>query len=405
MNDDMSKLKVLEMLSNGQITTEEAMRLLEQLNDTPHVDPRQVNPNKRHNRGEEEHDYEEDEDEDDHYEPVGLFDQIKESLEDVIGTDFSEITDSIKEGMEDIDIADIFSASHRGSFTYNSPPIAQNISALRLLGKNDKVEIVGHGGNQIRITCVYRSKRPDTNISVSQAGGVFEVLYDYNAMRSMKIYCELPRVFVEEINAESKNAALYMCGVNAGNINMVTKNAKIKAEHITAHEVDAKTCNASIEVEGVKAGSLNLQTSNSKISVDETQADTARLVTSNAKVVTEDVNITHLYIKTSNSSIKMEDIFGRRNGIARQNNIEEQERTIEAHTTNGGVAVYVPRHMAAWVQASTSHSRVECRLPNMLMGESTGNYINSKSYNYESTPCRVKINISTTNAAIKIREA
>jgi len=406
------KMKILQMLSEGTIAVEDAMKLLEQFKDEeptrrdsrpprpprperprrpdrPHVyfghvhgngpDPR-VRPNV------------------DERENVGEAISFAESIGEKISGALSKL-DNLDIDF-DFDFSDVFGTKHRyaNTVTYISDPIAQNIAALKLMGKNAKVEIEGYDGKELRITCAYKSKRPDVQVFVNEEHGGFEVQYDYNAMYSMEIKCEVPRAFVEEIHAESKNSAIKLQDVNGRTFNLLTKNGGIKLEKVRADEITAKTRNSAIQAEEVAADTISLETSNSKIDAEYITANVAHFVTSNSKVETEDLDIKQLYIKTSNSGIKMENIF--------QNLAETGgERTVEAHTSNGGVSIYIPRNVAAMLQASTTHSRVDCHLQDLLVGDVSKNYINGRTHDYDNAMAKAKINISTTNGAIKIREA
>ena len=421
-NKNEGKLKILEMLAEGKITVEQSMELLAQFPDekkNDYIDPRQINPNKRKRGGEYEYEYEYEYDEDDEEESdfaedlSSLGRRIKEGIEDAIGTDFATIGAGIKESLEDLDDVDInidltgglggiFSYhKYKSSMTYISNPIPQAISSLKLLGKNSSVEIKGYDGNQLRITCKFNAKNRDAQVFVNEDNGNFEVLYDYNAMRSMKIYAEVPRVLVDNIHAETKNSSIDLHGVKARNANLLTKNSSIRVGDVECDEIVARTRNSAIKAERLNATNIDFETSNSKISLEDTAAQSARLTTTNSKVVTEHCDIKQLFIKTTNAGIKMENIF---RGTAGQGDWDA-ERIVEAHTTNGNVAIYVPRDVAAMVQASTSHGRVDCELQNMMMDAMSKHYVNGKSMNYDAAARRVKINVSTTNSAIKIREA
>ncbi|MCL2376447.1 MAG: DUF4097 family beta strand repeat-containing protein [Defluviitaleaceae bacterium] len=418
-NKNEGKLKILEMLAEGKITVEQSMELLAQFPDEKknagYMDPRQINPNKRKGKRDDDYDYEYDEDDDDDEESDFVEDlsnlgrRIKEGIEDAIGTDFASIGAGIKESLEDlddvdinIDIGGVFGYhKYKSSMTYISNPIPQSISALRLLGKNSGVEIKGYDGNQLRITCKFNAKRSDAQVFVNEDNGSFEVLYDYNAMRSMKIYAEVPRVLIENIHAETKNANVDLYGVKARHVNLLTKNSSIRIGDVNCEEIVARTRNSAIKADRLNATAIDFETSNSKISTEDTTAQTARLTTSNSKVVTENCNIQQLFVKTTNASIKMENVF---KGTAGQGDWDA-ERIVEAHTTNGNVAIYVPRDVAAMVQASTSHGRVDCELQSMMMDAMSRHYINGKSINYDTAARKAKINVSTTNSAIKIREA
>jgi DUF4097 and DUF4098 domain-containing protein YvlB len=408
------KVKILEMLQEGKITVEESLELLARFPDEKkranYSDPRQINPDWH---------TDEDWDEDDREGDLGddlanLGQRIKAGIEDAIGTDFATIGNDISQTfreigkeLEDVDInldvAGLFGYyKHKSTITYISDPITQSISQLKLLGKNAKVEIKGYNGDRLRITCKFNPKRQDAQVFVNEEKGSYEVLYDYNAMRSMAIYAEVPQsILVENIHGESKNGHLDLYGVKCRHAHLLTKNSSIRIENTNCEEIVARTRNSAIKAERLTADNIDFETSNSKIDVHDTTANTARLTTSNSKVVTEDCDIKQLFIKTSNAGIKMDSIFM---GTAAQGNWDT-ERIVEAHTTNGGVSVYVPRDVAAAIQASTSNGRVDSEIPNMLMSEISKNYISGRNASYDRAAKKAKINVSTTNSTIKFREA
>jgi len=394
MTNDLSKMKVLEMLAEGKVTPEEAAKLLEAL-------AKEHGPRDSRRWRDDDHD-DDDFDEEDF---EGVFGQIGEQLSGIA----SEIGDSIKEGLEglkdldvSLDLGDIFVGGYKGQHSFVSQPVSQNIMALRLLAKNDKIEISSYEGREVRISCEYKSKKPRAGVRLSEEGGVYELLYDYNAMRSMRIYAQVPAgIRIEEIGADTKNAKIYVGDVLSKAMRLGTTNDKIVIERSLAEEINAKTSNAAIMIEQVRSGGIFAETTNAKIKLEHTQADTARLQTTQAKIVTENTDIAHLYAKTKNAGIVMENNFGEFAKTGGQG----AERTIEAHTTNGGVSLDVTRGVAVNLQASTSNSKVDCRLANLLMGETAKSYVSARSYDYDSTAARAKINISTTNSAIKIKEA
>jgi len=411
------KMKILQMLSEGTIGVEDAMKLLEQFKEEGHESarregrpPRPPRPPRpeRPRRPERPHVYfghvhgngpdprrrPEVDVQDGSHKAMSFAESIGEKISGALSK-----LDNLDIDI-DFDFSDVFGTKHRYSntVTYISDPIAQNIASLRLMGKNATVKIEGYDGKELRITCAYKSKRPDAQVTICEEHGGFEVQYDYNAMYSMEISCEVPQAFVEEIHAESKNSGIKLHGINGRTYNILTKNGGIKLEKVRADEITAKTRNSSIQAEEVTADTISLETSNSKINAEYITANVAHFVTSNSKVETEDLDIKQLYIKTSNSAIKMENIF--------QNFAETGgERTVEAHTSNGGVSIYIPRNVAATLQASTTNSRVDCHLQDLLVGDVSKNYINGRTHDYDNAMAKAKINISTTNGTIKIREA
>jgi len=413
------KIKILEMLQEGKITVEESIKLMEQVPDeTPKMDPRQINPNKRKSNDDfdwEDADWggESSEGGDDWGGLPSFANRIKTGIEDMIGTDFASIGNDIKQAFDDLDdmepgvhivgLGQIFGGNkHKSSVSFVSDPIPQAINNLKLLGKNSTVDIKAYDGDCLRITCKYTPKRPDAQVFFSSENDNYEVLYDYNAMRSMAIYAEVPRkAFIENLHGESKNSSVDLAGIRCKNAHLLTKNSSIRIENVTADEIVARTRNSSIKCENLTSNNIEFETSNSKIDVQDSTAQTARLTTSNAKVTTEYCDIKQLFIKTSNAGIKMEHLF--KNGAAQDS--WDGERIVEAYTSNGGVSIYLPRDVAAMVQASTSNGRIDSELPNMLMNETSKNYMSGKSADYDQAAKRAKINVSTSNSSIKFRRA
>ncbi|MCL2574610.1 MAG: DUF4097 domain-containing protein [Defluviitaleaceae bacterium] len=397
------KVKILEMLAEGKITVEQSLELMAQFEKDQkassrgkYTDPRQINPNKHS------------EDDDDIHVHVDFDSDFASSMSS-LGDRIKESVGNFVEGLDDVDIHinlnNVFgfgSSKNKSIFTYTSDPIAQSISQLKLLGKNSKVEIKPYDGDRIRITCKYNPKRPDAQIVVNEAGGGFEVLYDYNAMRSLAIQAEVPRgIFVESIHGESKNSSVELEGVKCRNAHLITKNSSIRVENVECDEIVARTRNSSIKAEKVTANHIDFETSNSKIDLEDSTAQIARLTTSNSKVITEYCDIEQLYIKTSNAGIKMENIFAKGRGATGQD--WEGERVIEAHTSNGGVTIYVPHDVSTMLQASTSNGRVDSELPNMIVNEMSKNYFSGKNASYDTAAKRAKVKIGTSNSVVKLR--
>jgi|GEM_PF-3864047 len=335
MNDE--KMKILEMLEKGEITAEQASALLSQ-----------VSPHKAERRERKEHD------------PFGIG---WSGLSAELGNIVEEVTSGIEEVTSSL--SEVFGNSfftemkgERVSFSQSSGAIQGDIASVKLISKNAKLVIIGHDENFIRLSGEYVAKHSEARPVINLEGNKVEIAYDYHAMHSMKILCELPNVFIERLQLDNKNSS-------------------IKVSEIRCRNLSAKTKNASIKLSDV-------------------EADKAILETSNASIATEEVKFNQLYTKTSNASIKLHDFL---NGAE---NAEAYEHEVEAYTTNASISVELPENFAYKIQATTTNAGVKCDLDDMDYEKQTKTYLNGKSPNYEQTRNRIKLNLSTTNASIKI---
>jgi len=406
MTMNEARLKVLEMLEEGKITAHEASILLKQIPDEqPKGRPRV------------------------HIHSDDMDNMVDLSFLSGLG---DTITNAVGDAMEAIgDAGNIsFGFGARGpreTTEYTSNPIAGEIPSIKLMGKNASVEVKGWDGNHVKFKVKY-SPKGDARAMISEEGGNFEVLYDYNAMRWLGIDCYVPHTLVGYLHAESKNAKVEVKNIRANNAVLITKNAKAEVQDVICPTITIKTRNAGIEADRVQATQLDFTTSNARIELDTVTARTARLTTSNAKVETDRIDIAKLYIKTSNGSIKLDNVFDSLMGAgdslgAGTVPIDPQyanshpapdaelhtssattERIIEASTSNSSISITIPPEVAVKLQASTSNARVDWKMPNVIVDEISKNYINGRTHDYDTRPKRAKISLNTSNGTIKVRE-
>jgi len=260
--------------------------------------------------------------------------------------------------------------------------------------------VVGYTGVCVNIECKYLSKSDDPELTLSEIDGRLELQYDYNIMRSLEIRCEVPVVIIEQLQAETINGKIELESVNAKDIIANSKNAKLEFENINCQQINGTTSNSSAKAEKVKTEKLVLETTNGRIKLEDVKAKSAQLTSNNGKVETEDTNIVNLLINTTNGSIKLKGIQDR----AENGELINETHTIEATTTNGSINVRIPRDKGIALQAKTTNGSVAWEYEAPIIGETAKAFINGKNQQYEGSGPKYNINISTTNALIKIGE-
>ncbi|MCL2572593.1 MAG: DUF4097 family beta strand repeat-containing protein [Defluviitaleaceae bacterium] len=401
------KMTILQRLQAGEITAQEALELMNQgESPTPqappqaasHKDPAPNNP--RHSDPVQNHpnhypEYYDHDEFDHHHEPGwadGLFGWVGEVVND--------ITSEFKDWDISANISDLVGGrySHnKRTERFTSKPILQSLALLELHGKNDKIEIQGYDGDTVQIECFYDARYPDAYVQFHDEDGAVSLLFDDKIMRSVQVLCRVPRMHIGQLIAATKNDRIRLIEVSAGDINLSTKNASIYMEAINSTNLTANTRNDNIKARAVTGSHIHFETTNSKISVEDIHAKTLELITTNAGIKTAGIDAINLYMKTTNTGLKLEDTLHGGNSP-----FWDEERSIEAYTTNGGIKLFLPEGIGMKVEANASGGKVNCDIP-LYNTEGNRSYMVGESVSYASSGRRLNTRLHTTNANIRIR--
>ncbi|MCL1924695.1 MAG: DUF4097 domain-containing protein [Defluviitaleaceae bacterium] len=345
------KIKILEMLKEGQITVEDSIKLMEAI-ESPKEEPFF----EKHQKEIKKHD--------------GFASKLSELIEDIT----ENVTKAVNEVGIIVDLGEIgnreFVDSKQFIFTANTPEV---IESLKLKAKNSQVQIEGYHGSIIEIRGSYKPRIGKiVEIKLLEENNSIELDYDYNAVKHLSIQARIPNLFINEIDA-------------------VTSNSKIMIEDIKAKDIYAKTTNGSIITEDVEANLLDLSTSNSSISISDSKSEKAKLATSNGAIKLEDVYITETRAMTSNGKISVESL-----------NPINIEATLDAQTSNASIVVNIEETPAKF-RASTSNGKVSVDGGVYNYSENSKSFVEAISPYYEEASKKIKMNLSTSNGNIKIK--
>jgi len=390
------RLKILAMLEDGKVTAEEAVELLRQFpEDAPPPPPP---PPPAFNR-----------------QPSGWQNDIADGLKEVhdsisnanwagildeVGNDVKSALRDVHESLSEVFGENIFVVGprERSNFNFVSDEVGNGIKSIKLKGKNAPVIIRAHDQNNIAIRGEYIAKYKDDAPHFNMDAGNVEITYDSNAMHSVHIFCEVPRLLIERLQVENKNGTIEVSGIKAASANLTTKNSKIKLSDVDCPDLNAKTKNAKITAEDVTSETLSLETGNAKIELENVQAATIRAETSNAAIKVEKADFRQLSTFTSNSRTELRDLLREPWGN------DNSEREIDTHTTNGSISIELPRDISRKIQASTSRGKINCgNTEEMEFDNLSQNYVTGKSHGYDEAEKRLRLNVSTSNGSVSIR--
>lgn len=364
------KLRILEMLKEGKISTDEALELLKQV-------PDREDQNQYHRQ-----DSEEWESRYSYTPDLNWIDDLKNAIKETAQNAFFP--------------GDFLFGSREEHYTTEAN-VGNGINSLVFEGKNAPVTLLSYVGDKIDVEANFKVKNHwNPHLGLTEEGGVFTLTYDSNALHYIGIKVRVPQsVRIGSINLRSTNAPISVDDIKADRIELNTKNAPIKVSDVQSERLYCETKNAHVTLDDINAQEIEAQTTNAKISLDDVVARRARLNTSNAKIDVKDSSIAKLWAETSNAHISIDDaIFFE----------QEQDCGIDAITSNGGISLRLPRgEYESKLRASTSHGSINNELGNLIYRTNEKNYLEAATAGYEQAQTRLSINLQTSNSSIYIK--
>lgn len=250
---------------------------------------------------------------------------------------------------------------HRMSERLVSAPVEGSIKTLSLFAKNGPVSIKGHDDPHVVITCEYSAKKADAEITLVEKDGKIRLAYDDSQIKHMEIRCKVPYgSIIEDLKVENRNGQILIEDVTCDTVHLDTSNALIRCENLAAQYAKMDTSNAPIKVMESTIRKLDMDTSNAKI-----ELDIPELIFDNQVV----------YASTSNSTI---------NFLGPRELTDSQGLWVNADTTNGQVT-------------NNLHY-----LTHTVGRAKRNNEMNIQSVAFEQATKKLKVNMDTTNASIRI---
>ncbi len=323
--------KVLDMLSAGKVTVEEAERLLEALQDSHRAETRKKRRRRRIN---------------DPISPIPGVEALQDSLEGL----GEEIEKGLEEGLagleeslsgwsesEDSDRDEDGKTSMRDdTFAVGDNP------RLVVRGFNGRIRVRAGEPGSIRVRT--RLKKPhEIKYSAVQEGDLVTVeAKPYQPHKQSE-------EFLRGFSRQHAGANIEVTVPVATSVDLATGNGPVELQG-TASSGTVHTKNGPIRVEQFK-GDLKATTKNAPITV-KTLSGSAELYTSNSRVSIEDAH-GRFDARTTNGSIKL------------QGSIEPGDGST-LYTTNGNIKVALDDDPSLKLTAATVNGRVRCEVPGFV---------------------------------------
>lgn len=396
------KMMILSMLEEGKITSEEAIKLLEALED--------VEMNNKERTKESHNNYHEEKS----FKP--LFDTLEE-----IGMDIGNALSGVFDGIKDMGSSFGFKSNYE-TMTTNLDMDLSGIEnpSLDLKAINGKILMRPTDGDKllIKVTCQYKEGQFNPNESY------FDFYRDedrivffpkHNSNISIGLDVLLPDKSYGEILLNSSNGKIEIEDLNAALLKCITTNGAINIADVESSKIDLTTKNGRIECSDITSDMINAITTNSGIILKSIESEQVEARTANGRISINDIKAERIICKTSNSSIEAGDIstdiinLSTNNGKITFNDIDSDKvKEIILNTSNGSINADINKVSDnIYFDLETSMGNIILDFPNLLY--KTNKQVNlglkkiiAHGVDFDENNKHMKFIATTSNGSIKI---
>ncbi|MFL8968773.1 DUF4097 family beta strand repeat-containing protein [Helcococcus kunzii] len=141
-----------------------------------------------------------------------------------------------------------------------------------------------------------------------------------------QLIINLPKDKLNSIKVRNSNSKIQANNFDIDNVIFETTNARIEFSNITSKSINATTTNAKIEAINVGADKIVTNTTNSKISLSEIKSDELEAYTTNGKINLTKLNVVDVIAQNTNGSLYVSNIF-------------DDTNKLDLSSTNGGIYI------------------------------------------------------------------
>ena len=399
------KMMILAMLEEGKITSEEAIKLLEALDQKEDFYQEDTSSKSDEYTSEEE---------------KNIFQDTFDNLED-IGSDIGNVLYDIFDGLKD------FSSSF--GFKNNYETITTDLEmdldsmenpSLDLKAINGDINLRPTNKNVllVKVVCQYKKgllNENETYFDFTNIDGKITFTPKYNSNISITLDVSIPEKFYNEIRLNTTNGKIYIKDLNSRSAQCITSNSSVEIEGGNTDLIDLTSKNGKIEIKDINSKNIQTYTTNADIEITNTNSETIDAKTGNGKIILKDIKSVDITCKTSNSIIELSSIDSQSiylmtsNGKIILNDIDTANaKNINLITSNGSiVSDILDLSKEAIFDLETSMGNINLDIAELIY--TTNKQVNlglkkivAHSINYDLNKDHLNFVASTSNASIKI---
>jgi DUF4097 and DUF4098 domain-containing protein YvlB len=419
------KMMILSMLEEGKITSEEAVKLMEALeetdtfsDDTPIEEKKDklINMDKTMEKVKEMEKVIKDQSK--KVEAFGSDIGSKvENISSDIGNKISNMLDSLK---------DIGSSS---SFTSNYETINTTLEKDISHIENPIINFKGINGSiivnswdqenlLIKVTCQYKYgnlREDDTFYNFYEEGNKIVFNPNFSSNISIRLEAYLPEKKYEEISLATSNGRIDIDDFSLNTLKCNTSNSSIGISDIYANDISLTTKNGKINIKDVSSPNIKANSTNSTINLKDVNSKFLEASTLNGRIIMKDVVSSSIIGSTSNSSIDVNDIsceilnLTTSNGKITCDDIDEEKiKEVKLITSNSSINSNIGEiEKNSYFDLETSLGSINLEVPNLVYKVNKQARLGLRkviahSIDYKEEENHLMFIASTSNGSIKI---
>lgn len=411
------RMMILTMLEEGKISSEEALKLLDAIDDVPEDDLERefIITDEDESKEEKKMNFEK------------TMEKVEKTLKEQgkkvgdFGADLGNKISELFSGIKDRN----YSVNFWGSYETISNTLEKDIShidepILDLRSVNGSISLKTWEKQSLllKVICNYKKGvldendtfydfyeednkiifRPNftSNIGIKLEVYVPKKKYDNIILNTSNSKIEVREVNLNSLICDTTNSNITVSNIVGNDVKLATKNGRISIEKVESPIILANSTNSSMLLNKVIGEKVFVATKNGRIYLDEISADSIDGTTSNSNIEVTKIKGKNIRLSTSNSKIICDDL-----------NSEGIEK-LELITSNAGITTHFDKlEDETYFDLETSLGTINLEIPNLIYKINQQNKLGTRkiiahSINYSEEESNFKFIASTSNGSIKI---
>lgn len=395
MNEE--KMKILKMLEDGRISSEDAARLLESLSGSPSSGRSRSPESPISNNSRYSSDTTTANKFDDFASDISKKIEVLardmepklQKLTDVVAEKTANVADRLSKSLTKESIPREMPPTPRSDSVQNSLRmdsektheiiVSPGNNELNITGLNGNVTIKGYNGDKITAKIYARQKSAGFakggTVEFMKLGSKYVLHYDEESVERLSVDAYVPEALFQNIHIETNNGALDVTNLKGHYLNIANSNGNTTISHVMAENIEID-CN------------------NGRLDISELSAKNGKIENFNGDISVTDVDISNLKLIGLNGSLTM-----LLRSLSRY-----ADYTWAVETSNGRIIANLPSGLeyGYHINAHTALSEIKVGLTGLNYFANSPSLVEAQSFRFKDSPKKMKISLETSNWPLTI---
>ncbi|MCL2577815.1 MAG: DUF4097 domain-containing protein [Defluviitaleaceae bacterium] len=255
------------------------------------------------------------------------------------------------------------------------PVETSGYNELNISGFNGDIRLKGYNGDKITARLTYRAKKANSYIELVKLGGKYFLKYEPDDFGMVSIDAYVPeRAF--------------------GVIKVDGMNGHLDASSLSASEMRFSNANGSTALSGLAAGNLYAESSNGRFSVSNIAAESATIENLNAPLETDELDIAKLKLSNYNSPLSII--------ISKFERYSEYIWSVETGNAKLNINLPTAPNLGYHIKAHAAMGEIRLGLTGLQYLINEPSLVEARSTSFDGSAKKVKLGVETSNAPLLI---